>query len=113
MKFPKKVAVAFLMALALCAVGFCKSAHAEGAVDQPLLSWERVSFAAGVNHAWYAAPLDGSAAPPPASHEWEAGIFGAYNITPLLSLTASSLYGFDNKAVQTRVGVRIRLGKGE
>ena len=110
MKFPKRVAVAFLFALALCSVGFCKAAHAE---DRPLFAWERLSFAGGVNYAWHAAPAEAAAPLPLAVKEWEAGAYAAYNLTPMLSLAASSVYGFDNQHVVSRVGLRVRLGRGE
>ena len=111
MKFPKKVAVAFLMALALCAVGFCKAAHA--AEDKPLFALDRLSFAGGLNYAWHAAPEAGNPNVPEFAKEFEAGLYASYNLTPKLSLPFSSVYGFDNKLIETRVGVRIRFGRGQ
>jgi hypothetical protein len=39
-------------------------------------------------------------------------MYGAYNLTPRLSLTGSTVYGLDNKNVESRVGLRVRLGNG-
>ena len=49
----------------------------------------------------------------PFGKEWEVGLYGAYNLTPHLSLAGSEVYGFDNKNVQSRVGLRVRFGNGE
>lgn len=83
------------------------------AEDRPLLDFSRISFAAGVNYAWHAAPFEDSAPVPAFGKEWETGLYAAYNLTPLLSLAGSTVYGFDNKLVETRVGVRIRFGRGD
>lgn len=107
MKVPSvfvKVLVAAVLMMAAVAV-----AQAE---DKPLFSWERLSFAAGVNYAWHAAPFENAAPVPAFGKEWEAGLYAAYNLTPRLSLAGSSVYGMDNKLVESRVGVRIRLGSG-
>lgn len=103
MKVLKVVAVAVAL-VAMAAVA--------QAADKPLFDWSRLSFAGGVNYKWIAAPTDASAPVPAFGKEWEAGVYGAYNLTPMLSLTGSSVYGFDNKQVESRVGLRVRLGNG-
>ena len=103
----KLLAVAVLLA---AAAGVASTQVVE---EKPLLAWERVSFAAGLNYAWHAGPFEDSAPVPPWGREWETGLYAAYNLTPLLSLTGSSVYGFDNKLVESRVGLRVRLGRGD
>jgi hypothetical protein len=112
MKAVKVVLLAVVLAI-MAFAALSTPARAQEAVDRPLLSWDRASFAGGVNYAWHAAPAEDSAPVPPFGKEWEAGIYGAYNISPLLSIAGSSVYGFDNKLVETRLGFRIRLGRGE
>lgn len=83
------------------------------AADQPLLSFDRLTFAGGLNYKWIAAPTAESAPVPAFGKEWEAGLYAAYNLTPHLSLAGSAVYGFDNKQVEERIGLRVRFGKGE
>ena len=100
-------------AVAALWIGIILLAQPARAEDKPLLDFSRISFAAGVNYAWHAAPFEDSALVPPFGKEWETGLYAAYNLTPLLSLSGSTVYGFDNKLVETRLGVRIRLGRGD
>ena len=108
MKVLKAVVIAAVLAVTVFA------ATARAAEDQPLFSLSRLTFAGGVNYAWHAAPaVDGTSPLPAHASEFEAGLYAAYNLTPKLSIPASSVYGFDNKLVETRVGLRIRFGRGE
>lgn len=98
------------ISLSVFALSILASAvHAE---DKPLLSVERVSLGAGFNYAFHAAPFETSAPLPEFRKEFEAGLYGAYNLTPHLSAVASSVYGLDNKTFRTSLGVRIRLFQG-
>ena len=81
--------------------------------DKPLWDWSRLTFAGGMNYVWHAAPFDQSAPVPPFGKEWEVGLYASYNLTPHLSLAGSTVYGFDNKLVQDRIGLRVRFGSGE
>jgi len=103
-----KVFVKVLVAGAILAA----AAAVAQAEDKPVVDWSRLSLAAGVNYAWHAAPFDDSAPVPAWGREWEAGLYGAYNLTPRLSLVGSTVYGLDNKNVESRVGLRVRLGNG-
>lgn len=89
------------------------AAVSQAAEDRPLLALDRLTFAGGVNYAWHAAPFEDSAQVPAFGKEFEAGLYAAYNLTPKLSLAGSTVYGFDNKMVETRVGLRVRFGRGE
>lgn len=82
-------------------VAFAPSKQARAA-DAPILSMRRVSFATGADHKWY---TDGA-------RGWQAGIFGAYNLTPHLSLVGSSLYDFNAKGLEHKVGLRLRIWRG-
>jgi hypothetical protein len=73
------------------------------AADAPILSMKRVSFATGADHKWYA---DGA-------RGWQAGVFGAYNVTPHASLVGSSVYDLNAKGLEHRVGIRIRIFQGK
>jgi hypothetical protein len=72
------------------------------AADAPILSMKRVSFAAGADHKWYA---DGNKG-------YQAGVFGAYNVIPHASLVGSSVYDFNAKGLEHKVGIRIRIFQG-
>ena len=89
------------MRVLLCA-GLLVLAATAHAADAPILSMKRVSIAAGADHKWY---TDGSKG-------YQAGLFGAYNVVPHASLVASSLYDFNAKGLEHKVGVRIRLFQG-
>lgn len=107
-----KVLKVLVVAAVLGIVAFAATAKAaEG--DKPLFDWSRFTVAGGLNYAWYAAPFDKSAPVPPFGKEWEVGLYGSYNLTPHLSLAGSTVYGFDNKTVQDRLGLRFRFGSGE
>jgi hypothetical protein len=111
MRYLKIVVVGVVAAIVAFAAFAPAARAAEG--DQPLLALDRLTFAGGVNYAWHAAPMEDSAPVPAFGKEWEAGLYAAYNLTPKLSLAGSSVYGFDNKMVETRVGLRVRFGRGE
>ena len=97
-----------IAALTLLALASC--AHA--ATVEPILSPKRLSIAAGANYAAYS-KLTASAAEIPAyKKEWEAGLYAAYNLTPRLSLTGSSVLGLDNHLVRSSIGLRVRLFRG-
>ena len=106
-----KIVRAVVVAAVLGVVAF--AAVAKAAEDKPLLALDRLTFAGGVNYAWHAAPAEGASPLPAHAQEFEAGLYAAYNLTPKLSIPFSSVYGFDNKLVETRVGLRIRFGRGE
>jgi hypothetical protein len=72
------------------------------AEDAPILSMRRVSFATGVDHKWFDT----------GERNWQAGVFGAYNLTPHLSLTGSSVYDWRSKWLEHKVGIRIRIFTG-
>lgn len=102
-KFGLKV----VLVASLAVLGASTAQAAEG--DRPLLSMDRLSLAGGVNHVWHAAPAEDSTPLPLAVREWEAGLYAAYNLTPRLSLVGSTVYGFDNKLVESRAGLRVRF----
>ena len=106
-----KVLKAVVIAAILGVVVFAATARA--AEDKPLLALDRLSFAGGLNYAWHASPSADNPNVPGYAKEFEAGLYASYNLTPKLSLPFSSVYGFDNKMVETRVGVRIRFGRGQ
>ena len=86
-------------AVALALLVLAHPAHAE---DAPILSMRRVSFATGADAKWY---TDGA-------RGWQAGVFGAYNVTPHASLVASSVYDFNARYLEHKVGIRIRIFQG-
>lgn len=81
------------------------------AETKPLFSKDRASLAAGVDYSFY--NKAGVEPVPSFKKEFEAGLFGAYNLTPQLSLTASAGYGFDNKFVRYKVGLRTVIWRGK
>jgi opacity protein-like surface antigen len=109
----KKLVIAALLLVAL-------SATAQAA-DRPLFSLNRLSLSAGLDYAWYGAPVATSSRLPVYAKEWEAGLYGAYTIAapspgqdgPIVTLVGSSAYGLDNKLVRTKLGVRIGLKKAD
>lgn len=82
------------------------------APDVSVLSLERVSVAGGLNYLWYAAPFESSDPVPTWPRGFEVGLYGAYNLTPHASLTASLSYMPDNKWIEQRIGIRFRLFRG-
>ena len=82
----------------------CMLASNAMAETKPLFSKDRVSLAAGLDYSFY--NRAGVEPVPSFKKEWEVGLFGAYNLTPKLSLTSSAGYGFDNKFVRYKVGLR-------
>ena len=106
----------FALALALTSLSTNLSRAQSGlesaGPDVSALSLERVSVAAGLNYLWYAAPFDSSDPVPTWPRGFEVGLYGAYNLTPHASLTASLSYMPDNKWIEQRIGIRFRLFRG-
>lgn len=100
-----------LAVLLVCILAATASAHE--AEDKPLMSLDRVSVAAGINYLWYAAPFDTSDPVPSFPRGFEVGLYGAYNLSPHLSLTGSVAYMPDNKQLEQRLGLRFRLYQGK
>ena len=98
----------FLVAVFL----MCVAAGAASAADQrPILDVSRASLAVGLDYAWYQKAGD---EPLPAFKKaWEPGLFGAYVLTPHLTLTGSGAYDLDNKWMRWKVGVRTVLWRGK
>lgn len=71
--------------------------------EAPILSMKRVSLATGANFKWYDTE---------ARKAWNVGVYGAYNLTPHLSLVGSAEKGLDRAGVEGKVGVRIRIFQG-
>lgn len=109
------------MRLTLIALGlFCLTGVSQAQEPKNLLSADRLSFAVGGNYGWH----DGEVSNLPAFRkEVEVGVYGAYSLTsyqnadgqwkPRLILTASSLYGLDNRTFHTSVGVRLPIFVGK
>jgi len=101
---------AFLAAVlaALVTLGVAASAQA---AERPLLDKSRASLALGLDYAWYqkagAEPL------PTFKKAWEPGLFGAYVLTPHLTLTGSGAYDVDNRFARWKVGIRTVLWRGK
>lgn len=82
--------------------------------NRPLLSVSRLSLAAGGQYAWRTTPLANNSEPLCGRHaEWEAGLFGAYNLTPHGSLVGSTTLGIDSRQFRHTLGFRIRLWVGK
>lgn len=97
----------FLVAVFL----MCVAAGAAEAADQrPILDKSRASLALGLDYAWY--QKAGVEPLPTFKKAWEPGIFGAYVLTPHLTLTGSGAYDLDNKWMRWKVGVRTVLWRG-
>lgn len=80
------------------------------AAERPLLDKSRASLAFGLDYAFY--QKAGDEPLPSFKKAWEPGIFGAYVLTPHLTLTGSGAYDLDNKFLRWKVGVRTVLWKG-
>lgn len=102
-----KVAVtAVVAALALAALaGPARSA------EQPLFSKDRASLAFGLDYAAY--QKVGNEPLPSFKKAWEPGVFGAYVLTPHLTLVGSGAYDVDNKFARWKVGIRTVLWRGK
>lgn len=98
--------------IAAVVLGIVVFAATAKAADKPIVDISRLSLAAGANYAWHSQPFVDGAPPPAFGKEWEFGIYGAYNLTPHLSIAGSSVYGLDNKLVESRLGLRFRLWRG-
>lgn len=94
---------ALFSVLALTLISAAASAATLNSGDAPILSMRRVSFATGADAKWYE---DGGKG-------WQAGVFGAYNVTPHASLVGSSVYDFRYKGLEHKVGIRIRIFQGK
>lgn len=90
----KKLLLAALFALALASPAVAQ--------DRPLFSLARLTLAAGVDYSF----------PEVGPNQLKVGVFGAYNLTPILSLTGSTVYPLETKDFETRVGVRVRVWRG-
>ena len=88
--------------LALLASPATAQAPADSVTVAPLFSLKRVSLATGLDHRWE----------PGGGRQYLLGAFGAYNVTPHLSLTGAARYGFESEKVEPWVGVRIRIWQG-
>ena len=97
-----KLLLATLAALAL-ATPAAAQAPADSVTVAPLFSLKRVSLATGLDHRWE----------PGGGRQYLLGAFGAYNVTPHLSLTGAARYGFESEKVEPWVGVRIRIWQGK
>ena len=78
---------------------------------RPLFSKDRASLAAGLDYAAYSRWGDTSI--PTFKKEFEVGLYGAYVLTPHLTLTGSAAGGVDNKLIRYRVGVRTVIWSGK
>jgi len=98
-------------------------ARAAATEEVPLLSAKRASVAAGLNYAWRTTPLADNSDPLLGRHaEWEAGVFGAYNLispsaahpqVPHISLVGSTTLGVDSRQFRHTVGIRWRFWSGK
>ena len=99
----KKVLLAVVALMALAGVA--------KAAEQPLFSKDRASLALGLDYAAY--QKVGDEPLPSFKKAWEPGIFGAYVLTPHLTLTGSGAYDVDNKWMRWKVGIRTVLWRGK
>jgi hypothetical protein len=107
-----KSVIAFAVALLLTA-SVCH-AQAQGPQKAPLFSKSRASLATGLNYRWNTTPLSGASEPILGRHaEWEAGVFGAYTVTPHASLVAATTLGLNSRQFRHTLGVRIRIWTGK
>ena len=81
------------------------------AAEQPLFSKDRASLALGLDYAAY--QKVGDEPLPQFKKAWEPSIFGAYVLTPHLTLTGSGAYDVDNKFARWKVGIRTVLWRGK
>ena len=90
---------------------FAPKCHAQAAAPQhPLFDVTRASLAAGVDYAGY--QQQGAQPLPDFKKAFEVGLYGAYVLTPHVTLTGSGAWDVDNKWVRWKVGVRTVLWKG-
>ena len=99
----KKVLLAVVALMALAGVA--------KAAEQPLFSKDRASLALGLDYAAY--QQVGDEPLPQFKKAWEPGIFGAYVLTPHLTLVGSGAYDVDNKFARWKVGIRTVLWRGK
>ena len=102
----KKFLFAALAALALAAPAFAQT-PAPASPTYPFFAIQRLSVAAGLDHAWYATDTL-----TPVQHEWKYGGFLAYKLVPRLSLDAGLTYGQDTRQVEERFGLRLMIWNG-
>mgnify|MGYP001586935284 CR=1 FL=1 len=107
----RSILIAVLLALTLPLAANAQTVNA--------FSLERLSIGGGAGYSWFnAAEVTGPQMP--FKHEWEVGLYGAYNLVapPVgeagtrLSLVGSSRYGLDNKTFYSSVGLRVTLFNG-
>lgn len=106
-----------IAALILCSV-LSTTVSAQGGqtpnADKPLLSASRLSLATGAQYRWNTTPLSGASEPILGRHaEWEAGVFGAYTVTPHASLVASTTLGLNSRQFRHTLGFRFRIWQGK
>jgi len=104
-----KSVIAFVVLLSLTA-----SASFAQTKDAPLFSASRLSLATGAQYRWNTTPLSGASEPILGRHaEWEAGVFGAYTVTPHASLVASTTLGLNSRQFRHTLGFRFRIWQGK
>ena len=104
-----KYVIAFAILLSLTA-----SASFAQTKEAPLLSASRLTLATGANYRWNTTPLSGASEPILGRHaEWEAGVFGAYSVTPHFSLVGATTLGLNSRQFRHTLGVRFRIWQGK
>jgi hypothetical protein len=98
--------VLFILTLLALTAPECHAADAQ----HPLFDVTRASLAAGVDYAGY--QQQGQQPLPDFKKAFEVGLYGAYVLTPHVTLTGSGAWDVDNKWIRWRVGVRTVLWKG-
>jgi len=73
------------------------------AANAPILALSRLSIGAGAQLAWTGAAQE---------QEPQVGLYGAYNLTPHVSLSGGGVYSFKSEKVEPILGVRVLLWKG-
>ena len=101
----------FLVAVFLTCAAAGLASPAGAAEGKPILDKSRASLAFGLDYAFY--QKVGSEPLPEFKKAWEPGLFGAYVLTPHLTLTGSGAYDLDNKWMRWKVGVRTVLWRGK
>ena len=106
-----KYVIAFALLLSLTA----SASFAQTPVKEaPLLSASRLTLATGANYRWSTTPLSGASEPILGRHaEWEAGLFGAFTVTPHLSLVGATTLGLNSRQFRHTLGVRFRIWQGK
>jgi hypothetical protein len=107
----KSITVFVVLMLLTASASFAQTAQPK---DAPLLSASRLSLATGAQYRWNTTPLSGASEPILGRHaEWEAGVFGAYTVTPHASLVASTTLGLNSRQFRHTLGFRFRIWQGK